>query len=152
MAELSLPSLAVREAAASDADAIARLCTQLGYPSESPSIPLRLERFRADPNARAFVALNLDAVVGLSTVHLRYTINHDAPIAQLTLLVVDEANRVRGVGRLLVEAAERFACERGSRRINVTTALERADAHAFYTRVGYRQTGLRFAKDFVGAA
>ena len=26
----------------------------------------------------------------MATVHLRYTLNHEAPIAQITLLVVDE--------------------------------------------------------------
>ena len=51
--------------------------------------------------------------VGLATVHFRHTINHEAPIAQITLLVVDEAQRSRGVGRALVEEAERWAHAQG---------------------------------------
>ena len=60
-----------------------------------------------DPNARALVAEQNGALIGLATVHLRYTMNHEAPIAQLTLLVVDESNRTHGVGRALVEPPRR---------------------------------------------
>ena len=84
----------------------------------------------------------------MATIHLRYTMNHEAPIAQLTLLVVDEQHRTRGVGRMLVEAAEQWALSRGARRIVVTTALQRAEAHAFYERLQYKHTGRRYGKDF----
>ena len=140
--------VAVREAVAKDAEAMARLCVQLGYPAESGDMPRRLSRLSGDPNARAFVATHDDTVVGLLTVHLRDTINHEAPIGQITLLVVDEAIRARGAGRALVEAAEAWARSRGTRRITVTTALDRGVAHAFYEKVGYLHTGRRYAKNF----
>jgi GNAT superfamily N-acetyltransferase len=138
----------VREATTNDADAMARLCQQLGYPAESQKMPGRLTRLSADPNARALVATRATDVVGLLTVHLRNTLNHESPIAQITLLVVDEAIRSRGAGRALVEAAEEWARARGSRRITVTTALARSGAHAFYEKVGYAHTGRRYGKDF----
>lgn len=140
----------VRAARAEDAEAMSRLCAQLGYPAPAGAIPPRLERLQKDPNARALVADAGDggAPIGLATVHLRHTINHEAPIAQLTLLVVDESQRSRGVGRALVEAAEQWAHAQGCHRIVVTTALQRADAHAFYERIGYRHTGRRYGKDF----
>lgn len=138
----------VREARADDAGDLARLCTQLGYPTTVATLPERFARFSRDENARAFVAIVDGKVSGLATIHLRYTMNHDTPIAQLTLLVVDEATRTRGVGRALVAAAEDFARSRGSRRINVTTALHRGGAHAFYERIGYAHTGRRYGKDF----
>jgi len=140
--------IVVRDAAASDAEAMAHLCTQLGYPAGSDSMPGRLSRLSADPNARAFVATQGDGVIGLITVHLRNTMNHEAPIAQITLLVVDERIRTRGAGRALVHAAEEWASARGARRIAVTTALDRDGAHVFYEKVGYSHTGRRYAKDF----
>ncbi len=138
----------VRDARAEDAEALSRLCEQLGYPAQSGAMPQRLVRLQRDPNARALVADAGEGPIGLATVHLRHTINHEAPIAQLTLLVVDESQRSRGVGRALVEEAERWAYARGCHRIVVTTALQRTGAHAFYERIGYRHTGRRYGKDF----
>lgn len=141
-------TLIVRDALATDADALAKLCAQLGYPASSDTMPGRVARLGQDPNARALVAEQNAVVIGLATIHLRFTMNHEAPIAQLTMLVVDQANRTHGVGRALVETAEAWAKERGSHRINVTTALHRADAHAFYERLSYSHTGRRYGKDF----
>lgn len=137
----------VRDAMPGDADAMARLCVQLGYPTEQSVMPLRLARLNADPNARALVATQGEEVVGLVTAHLRHTINHEAPIGQITLLVVDEAVRSRGAGRALVEAVETWARSRGTKRITVTTALNRTGAHAFYEKAGYSHTGRRYGKD-----
>jgi GNAT superfamily N-acetyltransferase len=141
-------TVSVRDAVPGDAEALARRCTQLGYPAGAEVIPTRLARLASDANARSIVASSGDVVVGLATIHLRYTMNHEAPIAQLTLLVVDEQQRTRGVGRALVEAVEQWARSRGAKRIVVTTALQRAGAHAFYERLQYKHTGRRYGKDF----
>ena len=115
-------------------------------------MPERISRLRDDPNARAFVVSLGERVIGMITVHLRHTLNHAAPIAQITLLVVDETVRSRGAGRALVEAAEEWAGERGAKRVAVTTALDRAGAHAFYERLGYAHTGRRYAKDLAASS
>ena len=139
----------VRDAEAGDADALARLCGQLGYPSSTEAVLQRLERL-VRSGARALVATSgrEGDVMGLATVHLRSMINHEAPLAQLTLLVVDEERRSQGVGRALVDQAEAWARAQGCRRIIVTTALHRTGAHAFYERIGYAHTGRRYGKDF----
>jgi GNAT superfamily N-acetyltransferase len=141
-------TISVRDAAPPDAEALASLCGQLGYPTEPRVMPERLARLVSDPNARCLVATNGGDVAGLATVHLRYTLNHEAPIAQLTLLVVDEAHRAHGVGRALVAVAEEWSRSRGAKRFVVTTALRRADAHAFYEKLEFKHTGRRYGKDF----
>ena len=140
-------TIQVRDADAGDADALARLCGQLGYPSSAAAVLQRLERL-VRSGARALVATSGGDVIGLATVHLRSMINHEAPLAQLTLLVVDEERRSQGVGRALVDEAEAWARAQGCRRIIVTTALHRMGAHAFYERIGYAHTGRRYGKDF----
>jgi GNAT superfamily N-acetyltransferase len=142
----------VRKPTIGDAEALARLATQLGYPADAASMPERVSRLAGDPNAKAFVAVEGERVVGMTTIHLRDTLNHATPIAQITLLVVDETVRSRGAGRALVEAAEAWARERGAKRVAVTTALDRTGAHAFYERLGYAHTGRRYAKDFVASS
>jgi|SRR5581483_11597312 len=140
--------IAIRDARPADADALAALCTQLGYPASAADMPARLERLAEDPLVRVLVASDDGRVVGLITTHLRHTMNHAAPLAQITLLVVDEACRGKGVGAALVQASEAWARERGCRRITVTTALHRGDAHAFYEKMKYAHTGRRYGKDF----
>ncbi|HTE47974.1 MAG TPA: GNAT family N-acetyltransferase [Gemmatimonadaceae bacterium] len=137
----------IRDATANDADALARLVTQLGYPADPSAMPARIERLTADAHTCALVAVNEDVIVGMATVQARHTLNHEAPIAQLTLLVVDETIRSQGVGRALVNAAERWAAKSGCKRIVVTTQLSRAGAHAFYERLAYQHTGRRYGKE-----
>jgi GNAT superfamily N-acetyltransferase len=138
----------VRSARASDASDIARLSAQLGYPALAEEIPERLARLSGDPAVSAMVAEVDGRVSGLLTIHLRYTLNHHTPLAQITMLVVDEGVRGTGVGRALVTHAEQWARERDCRRVVVTTQLSRAGAHAFYETIGYTHTGRRYGKDF----
>ena len=145
-----MSDILVRDAEERDAPAVASLCGQLGYPTPAEAVASRMDRLRSDGGgqARVVVAVDGDTVVGLATVHLRYMINHEAPIGQLTLLVVDERVRGRGVGRILVAESEAWARARGCKRFVVTTALRRTEAHAFYEKLGFVHTGRRYGKDF----
>jgi GNAT superfamily N-acetyltransferase len=68
-------------------------------------------------------------------------------VARIVAMVVDETARRRGVGGELVAALERRAASMGARKIVVTSASRRADAHAFYEKLGYARTGMRFGKE-----
>lgn len=136
----------IRQAAASDAAAIARLLGQLGYPTEAGDVPERLDRIESRHQAAVFLAERSGRVVGLATVHLLSIVNRRRDVALLTALVVDAADRGTGVGRALVQAVEDFARRAGCERLSVTTQESRTDAHAFYKRVGLPHTGRRFGK------
>jgi GNAT superfamily N-acetyltransferase len=139
--------LAVRDAAESDAAAIAPLLDALGYPASADEVAARLRRLAAYPgSATALVAVDGGRVVGLLTAHAFPTVHGAAPAAWITALVVDPAARGRGVGRRLVRAAETWAATQGAARIAVTSATHRADAHRFYEGLGYDATGRRFAR------
>jgi ribosomal protein S18 acetylase RimI-like enzyme len=66
--------------------------------------------------------------------------------ARISVLVVDEPHRRRGIGEALVAALEAEARRRSCCLIYLTTAERRAAAHAFYRRLGFEETGRRFAK------
>jgi PhnO protein len=86
------------------------------------------------------------AVVGLAVLHVSLSVEHDEPAAKLSAIVVDEERRERGVGRALVEAIETEARTRGCCILFLTTNERRADAHAFYSRLGFEHTGRRYVK------
>jgi GNAT superfamily N-acetyltransferase len=58
--------------------------------------------------------------------------------AEIAGLVVDEAERGRGIGPLLLRAAEDWARRAGCAALRVRSNVIRERAHAFYRREGYR--------------
>jgi GNAT superfamily N-acetyltransferase len=135
----------IRDAAPADAEAIARLLTQLGYPSEPAAVEARLDRLRIVGD-RVVVAKVDGRVAGVAHLQVSPAIERDRPAAKLGALVVDEAQRGQGIGRALVEAMEAEARLRGCELLFLTTAERREDAHAFYERVGLEHTGRRYAR------
>ena len=137
--------LTIRDAQLADAEAIAGLLGQLGYPADRHAIEGRLERLRIVGD-RVVVADVDGDVAGLAHLQVAPAIEHERPAAKLAALVVDEAHRDEGIGRALVDAIEAEARTRGCALLYLTTATRRADAHEFYRRVGLEETGKRFAK------
>lgn len=62
--------------------------------------------------------------------------------AYFGLLTVEPARQAGGLGRQLIEAAERWAVEQwGARRMELTVVAVRIELIAYYERRGYRLTG-----------
>jgi GNAT superfamily N-acetyltransferase len=135
----------VRPARPDDADALAALLAALGYPTAPADAAARLAALPPSDDG-VLLAMAAGVPVGLVGLHRFATIHAPAPVCYITALVTAAAARGQGVGRRLLEAAERWAIARGCSRIVVTSAEHRADAHAFYERCGYPYTGRRFAK------
>ena len=53
-------------------------------------------------------------------------------------LVVDDAARGSGVGRMLTEEAEGYARRHGFTSVALSSHVVRCEAHAFYERLGYQ--------------
>lgn len=137
----------IRRAEASDAQALSELLTQLGYPSSVSDVVARLDALANFPRAVAFVAVNgYGEVVGLVTGHLFPSIHDNQLVGWLTTLVVLEDARGAGIGSSLVEHIEKWATQGGAKRLAVTSATHREEAHAFYEKRDYQRTGVRFGK------
>lgn len=137
-----------RPATAADATAIARLLTQLGYPTTTDEARIRLDAIAdAAPMDRVIVAELDGRVVAVMTLHLVPELHRARPNGRVTALVVDEAVRGRGVGRKMMEEAERIFRADGAGILELTSNMRRADAHRFYEKLGYQRTSFRFAKE-----
>jgi len=139
-------TLRVRRAADSDAAAIASLVTQLGYYSDATQVQARLDSLRDHPDIRALVAERDARVIGMIGLMVFPAFHRDGLHGYVTAMVVDETVRGGGVGGTLLEAGETWFRERGVKRVNLTTALHREDAHVFYEKRGYTFTGKRYTK------
>ena len=140
----------VRDAGPADAEALARLISGLGYPSEPEAVRRRMERIALDPGYATYIAEDeAGRALGMVGVMRGMAYNYDEPFARILALVVDEEVRGRGVGAALVRRAEEWAAAAGAPVVHLTTASHRGGAHAFYERIGYEATGLRFQKRLV---
>jgi GNAT superfamily N-acetyltransferase len=135
----------IRDAEPRDAEAVARLLDELGYPAGAGTVETRLERL-AIVGDRVLVAEVEGEVVGLAHLQVMPTIEHDRPAAKIGALVVERSRRRGGIGRALVEAAEAEARARNCGVLFLTTAERRDDAHAFYESLGLEQTGRRYSR------
>jgi GNAT superfamily N-acetyltransferase len=142
----ALTGVRVRDARAEDAEAIAELLGQLGYPSPPHSVRLRLARLVDDDTSRVLVADTGSNVIGMASLYVRPLVHDDADLCRVAALVVREGWRDQGVGRQLVSAAEGWARERGCGLVEVTSGTHRPDAHAFYQSLGYVEKPRRFVK------
>jgi GNAT superfamily N-acetyltransferase len=138
--------LTIRDARRGDARALAALVGQLGYPCSIEEVARRVERIGESEADRLVVAELKGEIVGLASLHTSLSIEYDQPAAKLSAIVVDERHRRRGIGEALVAEMEAEAYRRGCCLIFLTTAERRTDAHAFYRRIGFEETGRRFAK------
>ena len=137
----------IRVAALDDAELIAALVSDLGYPSAPAQVRKRLAAMSRDRATLAVVAEDDSVVTGLATAHALTTVHTDQLVVLLTALVVVEAARRKGVGRALVTHVEEWAAFQGARRLTVVAGTQRLDSHRFYERLGYAHTGLRYVRE-----
>ena len=140
--------IAVRLATADDAWHIALLCNQLGYAVSREDAQQRLRQIQQDDLHAIYVAgLSGGHVVGWIHVFLYQSPLNDSQ-AEIGGLVVDEGRRRCGVGSLLMQQAERWACGKGCRAVYLRSNVVRKDARAFYKKIGYSniKTQLAFRK------
>jgi ribosomal protein S18 acetylase RimI-like enzyme len=137
----------IREARTGDVSTLVNLIRALGYEVDEDGVGARLGDL-ADQGRPTLIA-ETDRIVGCITLGITPVLHRPRPVGRITMLVVAEEARGQGWGRLLVEAAEHYLREAGCGLIEVTSNLRRADAHAFYERLGYERTSYRFYRPLI---
>jgi GNAT superfamily N-acetyltransferase len=138
-------AIEIRPAETGDAEPIAALLGELGYPQAPQVVCRRLEELAGFPSTRVLVALTDSGVVGVGTLNL-IPLLHDHKIARVSALAVTDRFQGRGAGGALMRAFESIARDAGCPRLEVTSNLRRTGAHGFYERIGYEETSKRFVK------
>jgi GNAT superfamily N-acetyltransferase len=126
----------LRPATVEDAERIAALFTDEGYPAGPSDIVSRLQRFES-MYSRVVVADHDGELLGFVAFHAMPRFEHDDRIVRVLALVVDAGARERGVGRLLMEEAERAAREVSAAFVEVTAGHHRPEARHLFESLGY---------------
>jgi predicted N-acetyltransferase YhbS len=135
----------IRSAKAGDADALSALISQLGYEAAAEDVRERLATMTAED--RVVLVAELEGrVVGCLSTSVMRVLHRPAPVGRISMMVVDESLRGKGIGAELVAAAEAALAQQGCYMIEVTSHNRREAAHRFYERLGYEKTSVRLAK------
>jgi predicted N-acetyltransferase YhbS len=131
-------ALTIRRATPDDAEAVAELNGQLGYPATAAEIRVRIVALAScEASQTVFVACLGQEVVGWIDVALTFHLQSQ-PFALIGGLVVKQGLRGRRIGKRLCEEAERWGRAKGVQAVRVTSRSTRDDAHRFYLRDGYK--------------
>jgi len=128
--------LDVRIANIDDVEAITQLSNQLGYKAESKEIEFRLTRILSLKDNCVFVATEGDLVIGW--IHGFYALRiESASFVEIGGLVIDEINRRKGIGGILVQHVIEWANHMNVATVRVRCNTIRTEAHQFYHRIGF---------------
>jgi GNAT superfamily N-acetyltransferase len=122
---------------------------ELGYTVSAKQATEQIAELSQTGTDPIFLAIADGQVLGLLACHLCRVLQYASPIIRVMALVIDRRARRRGVGKLLMEHAERMGSAAGCEFVELTSAMGRADAHAFYRSIGYTPNSLRFRKPLV---
>jgi GNAT superfamily N-acetyltransferase len=155
-AQLSVvPDVAVRSATIEDLPALVPLFRQLVGDDEDaqalggPDASALFATMLADPQRVVLVATDEGVVVGTADVLVVANLTHRGrPWAIVENLVVDDAHRHGGIGRLLMEWVVDHCRRAGCYKVQLLSRKDRAGAHAFYRALGFSAAAEGFRRYF----
>jgi GNAT superfamily N-acetyltransferase len=139
------PVLKIREANPADAPCLGDLMKLLGHDVDAKGVRKRMTALARQKLPQLVATLD-KKVVGLAGIHSMVAIHRGSPVGRITILVVAEDARGRGIGRLLTETAEKTLKKLGCGMVEVTSNDRLAAAHSFYRHMGYERSSIRFFK------
>ncbi|TDK24302.1 GNAT family N-acetyltransferase [Luteimonas aestuarii] len=141
-----LPDADLRSASLIDADDVAALLSELGYPCERLDAVQRIAAITENDRQALVVARVGGIVSGLIALDFMYYLPLGTTTCRITALVVSSSARGQGLGRQLLREAERRARTGGAARLELASGSQRSDAHAFYKACGFSDGTVRFIK------
>lgn len=138
-------NLQIRRAEISDAEAIAQLLDQLGYPNSTLE---KIKRIITLENDYILVHEDASAINAVIALHIVPELALQGDTATIKYLVVDENMRGKNIGEQLEKACCEIAQSRGCTRIQLHCGEQRTRTHEFYYRLGYTESPKFLEKTF----
>ncbi len=143
--------LSIRKAEHKDIDALCSLMDELSGKAISPEQMLnRLQLVKESEIDSLLVCEEDGQIVGLLGFRIRENLEEMSRFGEVSAIVVNSNDRRKGVGRFMMDYAEKLAKELGCKGTWLVSGFGREEkAHNFYKRLGYQTTGYRFVKLFI---
>ena len=137
----------IRQALENDADSIAGLLEELGYPGEISFARDHIRRSRGPHSHSDIQVVECNkAIVGFIAWYRMDVLPYPYAWLRITALCVTASHRHKGLGHALEASAQRAAVRQGCEFIELTSDILRTTAHRFYERLGYVEKRRRYMK------
>ncbi|MEA5011382.1 MAG: GNAT family N-acetyltransferase [Angelakisella sp.] len=130
-------NLSIRQAKPEDAPALCRLCNEaMGYCCTEEQLRSHLLKVINDP-AQALYVAEVDGNPAGFIHAADYLLLYAPPMKNILDLAVSVEFRKLGIGKMLLQAVEKWAAENGTAAVRLSSGFQRAASHEFYRRCGY---------------
>lgn len=138
----------IRKAEIEDIESIQYLIQELtGHDISNLDVINRLEYIDSSMIDTLYVYEEHQKVVGLLGFRIRENIEENSRFGEISLIVVDHNSRKHGIGKHLMEYAEKLVEKSNCIGTCLVRGFGREEqAHFFYKALGYETTGYRFVK------
>lgn len=125
----------IRKAALKDAESIVELSKELGYNPGTNDIRAKLDKFELSPHEMILVA-EYDKVIGWMHISTVEPLESN-PFVEIRGIVVYKEHRGKGIGTLLIKEAEKWAIEKGVKKLRVRTNIKREETRQYYRKLDF---------------
>ena len=141
-------SLSIREAKAKDVVELCSLMEELsGHAISKEGMENRLNFVANSPFDSLYICEEGKEVLGLLSFRIRENVEEVSKFGEISAIVTDPQKRRKGVGRFMMDFAEKLADEKGCIGTWLVSGFGREEeAHKFYKELGYQINGYRFVK------
>jgi len=131
-----MSSIIIRTVKTGDAPAISTLTNQLGYTMTTEQTTANIHTLTDMPHSAILVADENGMVCGWLQVDYKCYME-TGTFCEIVGLVVDEQQRGKGIGKMLIEGAKNWSRNRNAAILKVRTNVKRTDTHRFYAAQGF---------------
>ncbi len=129
----------LKEIQIKDAEIITSLIEQLEYEATKDETVKRIKNIISNQDHFACTAIIENKIVGW--IHAFVSIHLESnPFVEIGGLIVEKNFRGLGIGKKLIDEAERWMISKNIHKLRVRTNVKRKDAHRFYLKHGFTLT------------
>jgi GNAT superfamily N-acetyltransferase len=139
----------IRTATTDDVPSLTLLMDDLGYTTTADEMQTRFSHINRHADYRTLVAISgNDEIAEMIGLIKSYYFEHNGMYIRVAALVVGKEHRNKGIGKILMLEAEKWALEIGAPTIllNSGNREERVAAFSFYQKMGYSIKSSGFVK------
>lgn len=142
--------LKMRKAERKDVKDLCVLMDEMSHTAIPPEGMLnRLKMVRESNIDTLFVCEDEGKIQGLLGFRIRENLEEMSRFGEISAIVVYTNDRRKGIGRFMMDYAEKLAREFQCKGMWLVSGFRRAEeAHKFYKQLGFKTTGYRFVKLF----